>query len=240
MEILLSGWPIAIMAIDWLAVVRSRRRLEYFAKPAAMLALLAWLWIDGPATIGKAPLAWFAIGLVCSLAGDVLLLLPERFFLPGLVAFLLAHLAYIVGLNAGGILWLTEALLAIPMALIGGWLVWRIGGSLRAKGRSKLVIPVVLYTIVISLMVVSAVATLFRSEWPVGPATLVSIGATLFFLSDAVLAWNRFVAPVPHGKVLVIVAYHLGQMALILGAARAVQPPWWVLSAYAGWVSSLK
>jgi len=76
MEILLSGWPIAIMAIDWLAVVRTRRRLEYFAKPAAMLALLVWLWLDGRTLILHAPLAWFAMGLVCSLAGDVLLLLP--------------------------------------------------------------------------------------------------------------------------------------------------------------------
>ena len=240
MPILLNLWPIAVMAMDWLAVIRSRRRLEYIAKPAAMLALLAWLWIDSRGGVGNAPLLWFALGLVCSLAGDVLLLLPERFFLPGLVAFLLAHLAYIYGLNAGGIMWLTETLLAIPMAIIGGWLVWRIGGALRAKGRGKLLAPIVLYAVIISLMVVSALATLFRSDWPVGPAALVSAGAVLFFLSDVVLAWNRFLAPLPHGRVVVIVAYHLGQLALILGAARMVEALPWIVYGYAALAFSLK
>ena len=225
------------MAIDWLAVAGARRRLEYAAKPAAMLALLAWLWVESGSKLTQGPLAWFALGLVCSLAGDVLLMLPERFFLPGLVAFLLAHLAYIAGLNASGIAWPAEALLAIPLALIGGWLFGRVRGALRAKGRSKLVGPVAVYATVISLMVVSALATLFRGEWAAGPAALVSAGAGLFFISDAVLAWNRFVAPMRNGKLVVIVAYHLGQMALIWGAARMFAPSF---SAYAVLFSSLK
>ncbi len=225
------------MAIDWLAVAGSRRRLEYAAKPAAMLALLAWLWVESGVRLTQAPLGWFAAGLVCSLAGDVLLMLPERFFVPGLVAFLLAHLAYIVGLNAGGSLWPVEAILVIPMAFIGGWLFGQVRGALQAKRRGKLVAPVALYTIVISLMVVSAVATLFRSEWPGGAAALVSVGAGLFFISDAVLAWNRFVGPVRNGKLVVIVAYHLGQLALIWGAARMFAP---AAADYAILLSNLK
>jgi uncharacterized membrane protein YhhN len=88
--------PLAAALVDWAAVARRWRGLEYVAKPAVMLALLAWLWQRGP---WPAPLAAFAVGLVLSLAGDVLLMLPPRFFLGGLVAFLLAHVAYIVGFN---------------------------------------------------------------------------------------------------------------------------------------------
>jgi alkenylglycerophosphocholine/alkenylglycerophosphoethanolamine hydrolase len=212
-------WPIAVMTIDWLAVAKSWKRLEYVAKPAAMVALLLWLWTNGAATGGLA-LTWFTLGLLGSLAGDVLLLLSERFFLGGLVAFLLGHIAYIAGLNAGGLLLPVEAILFIPMALVGGWLFWRIGAALKAKGRSKLLVPVALYAAVISLMVVSALTTLFRPGSLRGPAILVSLGAVLFFVSDAVLAWNRFVTPVPRGKLVVIVTYHLGQMALIAGAAQ--------------------
>jgi hypothetical protein len=38
----------------------------------------------------------------------------------------------------------------------------------------------------------------------------------LFFVSDAILAWNRFVQPVPHAGLATIVPYHLGQMGLAL------------------------
>jgi uncharacterized membrane protein YhhN len=213
-----AWWPLIFMALDWLAVGRGWKRLEYFAKPAAMVALLAWLALNSAAASGWPPaLGWFAAGLVCSLAGDVLLMLSERYFLAGLIAFLAAHLAYIIGLNAGGLMPI-EGLLLVPMALIGGWLVWKVGGALEAHGRHKLVAPVTLYTLVISLMVVSAVATLFRPVSPMGAAQI-AVGAILFFFSDAVLAWDRFVAPVRDGKLLVIMAYHLGQMVLVAGVA---------------------
>ena len=214
-------WPLAVMAVDWVGVAGGWRRLEYVAKPGAIVALLAWLaWPAAThAWVPLLPLAWFAIGLICGLAGDVLLLLPERFFMAGLVAFLLGHLAYIVGLNDGGLFLPAEALLLVPVGLAGGWLAWRVGGALKASGRDKLRVPVALYAAVISLMVVSALTTLFRPGWARGPAALAAAGALLFFASDAMLAWDRFVAPVPHGKLLVIVAYHLGQMAIVFAAA---------------------
>jgi uncharacterized membrane protein YhhN len=225
-DILRAWWPVVVMAVDWAAVAKGWRRLEYVAKPAAMVALLAWLLIWMPLTGARCcwpwPLAWFALGIICSLAGDVLLMLPERFFLVGLVAFLLAHVAYIVGFNIDGLLLPVEALLVVPVGMAGAWLFWRVSAALAAKGRSKLRGPVAVYAAVISLMVVSAVTTLFRPYWIGTPAALASIGAVLFFVSDALLAWNRFISPVRHGKLLIIVAYHLGQMAIMAGAVNLI------------------
>jgi len=208
--------------VDWLAVAFDWRRLEYVAKPAAILALLVWL-LTYPPIIPNTPLPWyddwFVAGLVFSLAGDVLLMLPERFFLGGLVAFLLAHVAYIIGLNSGGFLLPGEVLLIVPVGLAGGWLAWRVGQALKASGREKLRAPVAVYAAVISLMLVSALSTLFERRWPFGEAVLVAAGAALFFGSDALLAWNRFVAPVRGARLLVIMAYHLGQLLLIAGIA---------------------
>jgi hypothetical protein len=39
---------------------------------------------------------WITTGLLCSLIGDVFLIWPSLFFLPGLFPFLLAHIAYLV------------------------------------------------------------------------------------------------------------------------------------------------
>jgi len=209
------------MAVDWVAVAKSWKQLEYIAKPGAMVALLAWLWLNIVPT-GALALSWFSIGLLCCLAGDVLLMLPEVLFTAGLIAFLLGHVVYIVGLNIGGLLPI-EAVLFVPVAAIGAWLARRVTSALKASGRGKLRAPVIVYTVVISLMVVSALAVPFRPGVPLGPALLVGLGAVLFFVSDAVLAWNRFVAPVRGGKLFVIFAYHLGQMALIAGVVALVR-----------------
>jgi uncharacterized membrane protein YhhN len=41
-------------------------------------------------------------------------------------------------------------------------------------------------------------------------------GAALFLASDSVLAWNKFVRPLPFGRPAVMVTYHLAQTALVV------------------------
>jgi len=53
--------------------------------------------------------------------------------------------------------------------------------------------------------------------WRAGAAILVSLGALLFYASDILLAWNKFVSPIKHGRMFNIGAYHLGQIGLIAG-----------------------
>src|SRR3954454_21049560 len=87
---------LVIAVVDWIAVVTERRTVEYVCKPATMVGLIATVLALTPndPTIR----VWFVIALVCSLAGDVFLMLPRDLFVPGLVAFLLGHIAYVVGL----------------------------------------------------------------------------------------------------------------------------------------------
>src|SRR3954452_24951792 len=87
----------AILAvIDWVGVVRGDQRLRWVGKPGVMVALIvAALLAHGAPSAVK---AWFLVALVLSLVGDVALLLPEQCFLAGLVAFLLALLAYVAGM----------------------------------------------------------------------------------------------------------------------------------------------
>ena len=42
------------------------------------------------------------------------------------------------------------------------------------------------------------------------------VGAGLFYVSDALIAWNRFVAETRHGRVAIMVTYHLAQVGLVL------------------------
>jgi hypothetical protein len=68
-------------------------------------------------------------------------------------------------------------------------------------------------------MLLSALLTLFRPDWASTPAYLVSLGAFLFYLSDIILAWNKFVAPIKNSRILNIGLYHLGQIAIVVGVA---------------------
>lgn len=199
---------------DWIAVAR-QSRARYVTKPAVMLVLFAWLAAGG--LIG-ARIA-FALGVLFSLAGDVFLMMPRRYFLAGLIAFLLAHLAYIAG-------FLHEA---VPLNAISGMILLVMGltafRALRylwqrmAGTRKAYRIGVLIYGFAISGMVITALLTIARPNWSSPAAGLASLGALLFLLSDFTLAYDRFLQPVKNGRMIVRVSYHLGQILLLAGAA---------------------
>ncbi len=225
MDLLKTIAIIAVLAAavtDWLAVARGWKKIEYLAKPATMLILLGYLVLAGG--LVEIPLMCFGLGILFSLAGDVFLMISfyrfsDRWFIPGLFAFMMAHLSYIAGLNipfgSASPLWAFG--LSIILALTGARIIRRIVAGVTGKGLRRMVAPVIAYGTVITLMLLSAVLTLYRVEWKFAAAGLVSLGAILFYASDTILAWNKFVTPVKNGRVLNMMTYHLGQIALVAG-----------------------
>ena len=82
---------------DWWSRVRDDKRLEYVCKPATLTALIVVAVALDPASGASDRRAWFVAALVFSLLGDVFLMLPRDAFVPGLAAFLVAHVCYVVG-----------------------------------------------------------------------------------------------------------------------------------------------
>ncbi|MGE5138635.1 MAG: lysoplasmalogenase family protein, partial [Rudaea sp.] len=97
----------------------------------------------------------------------------------------------------------------------------RIRAGLMRSGHRPLIPAVLLYSLVISVMLWSAWATLFRSgaAWPLARQGLIALGASLFFISDSVLAWDRFVQRQAWGDLAVMVTYHLAQIAFAASLA---------------------
>jgi uncharacterized membrane protein YhhN len=193
-----------LAVVDWVGVVRDDRRLRWIGKPGVMVALIAAALLAGEAP--TAVRTWFVVALVLSLAGDVLLLLPERWFVLGLVAFLLAHVAYIAGLAQLDLHWTWWALAVVIADLL---LAPRLLAGVR-RIDPALAGPVLAYLLVISAMAMTA--------WSTGEALLV-VAALLFFVSDAVLAWNRFVSPRHWSPLAVMVTYHSAQACFVLWLA---------------------
>jgi uncharacterized membrane protein YhhN len=208
--------------LETLALWKQIRMLEVIAKPAVMVVLFLYLWTS--VGLHGAGL-WFGLGILFSLAGDIGLLWLDRYFLFGLLAFLFGHIAYVSGFNippSPFTAW--SAILAFIIGLGGVRLIRRILASLLANGQTRLRLPVTVYGIVISLMLLSAMLKLTDASWTAGAALAVGAGAFLFLLSDVILAWNKFVTPIQNGRMINIGVYHLGQILLVSGVVMQLKP----------------
>jgi uncharacterized membrane protein YhhN len=193
---------------DLVSILRHDKRLEYATKPAVMVFLIVAALVLHPADQGERAL--FVIALALGLAGDVFLMLPDSYLLPGIAAFLSGHLAYAVGFRFDGFSALgLLAGLAIVVATASLFL-HRVLGALQSTSRARLRNPVIAYAIVISLMTVSATAS---------GNLVAAAGGLLFFYSDVIFAWYRFVKPVAWGRPVNIVMYQAGQALLVFSLA---------------------
>lgn len=195
---------LAVAVADWVAVATDNRRAEYVLKPATMVVLIAAaLAMGGP---DPAVARWWVVAaLVASLLGDVFLMLEDR-FVPGLASFLVAHLLYIGAFVSMGIestpFVLGAALVAVLIRAVGVRVVVGATQQDRSLGWA-----VVAYVGVISLMVAFAVGT---------ARPFAIAGALLFYASDALIGWSRFVRPLPQQRIAIMTTYHLGQIGLVL------------------------
>jgi alkenylglycerophosphocholine hydrolase len=173
--------------------------IHLIAKLVPVTALLIWL-----APPRGRYQALIFVGLLLSLAGDAFLALPGDMFMPGLIAFLCAHLCYIAA-------FLGERrelmiLRGVPYLLWVGGLYLYLLPHLGERA-----VPVGVYCLVIICMMWRAAAF--------GQLAAV-IGATLFGVSDSILALERFDEGVPYGAALLILAYWAGQTGITLSTKR--------------------
>ena len=153
------------------------------------------------------------VGLFLSWFGDAFLIgESERWFLFGLVSFLLAHVAYItafigVGVDRNWTLGATVPIIFIAV-LVLLWLAPLVPGGL--------IWPVRIYTAVISLMVITAFGTLGA-----GASPLIVAGACLFFISDLSVAATRFADPLFPTYILGLPLYYAGQLCFALSVSTA-------------------
>ncbi len=197
----------ATAALGWV-------ELHRVFKPLAMLIAMAVVWAHARAAGGvRRADALLLAALAFSLAGDAFLMFPG-YFIPGLVAFLLAHLAYIA-LFHQGLPWFPSrralvATLGLGVAMYG--FLWQ--GGLPAGLRA----PVAAYVLVIALMAAQAIgrASVQRDR----AALAVALGSGFFMLSDSLLATNRFVSPLPMSQVWVLSTYYAAQALIVAGMLR--------------------
>ena len=162
------------------------RFLQYMFKPLTILLILFLPIMSSQFSWGFNYSSLIVAGLFLSMFGDIFLMFSEKYFIPGLIAFLLAHLVYIAAfISVDGIhySWISF------IFLITGILIFK----LLNKKLGKLQIPVALY--------ISAIAIMAWQSWELCLSTgscgfgLAAMGTILFLISDFALSVNKFLKP---------------------------------------------
>lgn len=209
-------FALALLA-DVVGIIGKSAWLQYISKPLIVASLIFYFIIassDYKGILKK----WIVLALVFSLAGDVLLMLPDpkgMYFLFGLSSFLLAHIFYIIFFHRvrmiGGI-----KPQVIPAAIVVVYYFSLI--LLLSPWLGEMKLPVRVYGMVISIMFMLAMHMLALRNRQAG--RMMMMGALLFVVSDSILAINKFYASFDAAGPLIMITYGMAQWLIVEGAVR--------------------
>lgn len=182
--------------------------LSVILKSVPLLGLMVW----GRLTARDRYANLILIGLLFSLAGDVLLEISADLFVPGLIAFLIGHIWYSVAFLS-----ITRELNWPRLLPFAAWVM--LAYLLLLPNLKDMAVPVAAYVIVIGAMMWRSATVLtqpvLRWQW------LALIGALLFGLSDTLLAFKKFNGLIIGPSFTIMTLYWLGQLGLALSVKRS-------------------
>lgn len=195
--------------------IESLSQWHYFIKPLIVFSLILYFLRNGK-ILQKSIQIFMVLALIFSLAGDTFLMFDDEnpnFFILGLIAFLSAHLMYIV-------VYLKHRNKSRnPLAFIVFLLIYASGLFLLLKaGLGTMLIPVVVYMLVILTMAITAY--LRKGRVSTQNYNWVFFGAVLFLISDSLLSINMFYKPFLFANFLIMITYSLAQFFIVMGILK--------------------
>jgi alkenylglycerophosphocholine/alkenylglycerophosphoethanolamine hydrolase len=204
----------AITLVNWIAAALEKRELYFASKPLVLIVLMLFYTQAGGLDQIRLP---FLIALFFSLLGDIFLIpRSTRWFVAGMLAFLIAHLVYIWAFSH----WPVSPGAALPVIAAGAILLAALTYLVLTKTKNKpefkrMRFAFILYGSVLTTMTVVAVLCLWRPAWPKWSGALAALGGLFFFVSDSILGLEKMGKRLPATRLLVISTYHIAQMLII-------------------------
>lgn len=174
----------------------------FFTKAAALPYKVAWpVLLLSLATFlsRRRELLSFGFAFLFSAAGDAVG--ARGLFIPQMAFFALAHVAYVCWFLPRA----RRRLRAVSLAVTVPLLVFLFAAIVPEAPFPAERIGVAVYGLVIAAMLYSAL------QYDGACAAGFRCAALLFVFSDAVIAWNRFIGPVPARTWIVMTTYYLAQ-----------------------------
>jgi len=213
-------YPIPVLVVTVILLVRAeilgKRQQVYILKPISTLLVIAAALLSLLEPVQNLTyLVGVVIGLFLSFGGDIALMFQEhrRAFTLGLGLFLLAHIVYAVIFTRLGEFSAWDFLSAGILLVAGVGFYFLIRPNLGAMK-----IPVIAYIVVISVMVDRAASTFASPVFSVVQARMILGGAILFYISDVILAANRFWRAWRYNRIS-LTFYYSGQLLIALAGS---------------------
>jgi len=213
-------WIIALAHL--VSIISGNEQLGILTKPLLMI-VLGWYFFVATSENRTVSHKLILAGLVFSFSGDVNLMFVnqnEIFFLLGLVSFLITHILYILAFrkdsandNKPRVL-KTKPWIGIPVLLLFALLMYVLFEHIPEEMK----IPVVIYSSVITLMVLAAINRHSRvSDYSF---FMVLLGAVLFMFSDSIIAINKFYHPFDLANFFIMFLYITAQYLIVKGVLK--------------------
>ena len=219
-KVKINYW-LLLFAIDSMLELASQlfnwHPLSLFSKPLLMPLLIGYFVSASGAN--RSPLKKFVVlALVFSWVGDTVLMFQNidgMYFIIGLVAFLLAHVMYIVGFTK-----LKNSTTKVErLAIIVFFLAYSATLVIFLwPGLGNMKAPVMLYALVLTIMGVLGVIKSTTNH------PYITFGVLFFVASDSILALNKFLIDVPFNGVLIMGTYIAAQWLIVAGVSKRINP----------------
>lgn len=209
------------LAVECLAVLSGNAVLHFISKPLLMPILALYFYLSAHRSAPARHLILGALGF--SWIGDVMLMLDKLYgslFIYGLLGFLGAHICYLLFFLRIRKINTTAA----SSSITGSLIIFAYMAAFYAflyPGLAGLKIPVLMYAVFITLMLLSSLRAFDLRSQAFGRVCV--IGTLIFAMSDSILAINRFVSPFEYAPLFIMVTYAIAQFLIVEGARSA--PP---------------
>ena len=192
--------------------------LVYIFKPLIVISLIlfAWKFQSFPDTRYR---TIFFTALLFALLGDVFLMIRGAdLFIPGLASFLIMQFLYIsvFSRDIHSSVFTGKYLTAAFPLLLFAFALYALLFSYLPDSVMR--IAVAIYSVSISSM--AWMAWLRKGFVSLGSFKFVFAGATLFMISDSLIAIDRFLHPIPLGTIWVMVSYAAAQYLIVMGVLK--------------------
>lgn len=213
---LLQGF-IAFSVVYSLLLLTGNTELTWYLKPL-LLPFLFYAVVKNDSFTTK---KWLLTALFFSWIGDCILLFADKgelYFISGLIAFLIAHILFIVLFTKQKssnqsfkkpLFWVGFVVATIYLA---GML------SLLLPNLGDLRFPVIIYALTITIMLKTALKGTF--DWNGNSKYIVLIGAAFFVLSDSILAIDKFHSPMESASYSIMITYLIAQFCITDGILK--------------------
>jgi uncharacterized membrane protein YhhN len=218
-----STWIIVfifLLLANLISTYLNNDTLRSISKPALM-PVLAIYFLTQTRGIVTPLKVWIMLALGFSWLGDILLMFEENnsiFFLLGLSAFFIAQVFYIVFFHN---IRMREYIRGNALLLLVVIVYYFILISIISPHLGDLKLPVRIYGVVLSFMVMLAMHTMFSKNRTAGRWMMT--GAILFVASDSLLAFNKFYSSFDYAGLMIMLTYGVAQLFITGGAAKYIR-----------------